>query len=40
MAKEDGVERNGINCEKPIYRNFQPNHWKYWKIDIEIFTFF
>ena len=32
--------KTSINCEKPIYRNFHSNYWKYWNFYVEIFTYF
>ena len=32
--------KTNINCEKPIYINIDSNHWKYWILNIEIFTYF
>lgn len=29
-----------INCEKPININIDSNHWEYWNLYVEIFTFF
>ena len=41
--KKDNEEKDFvhavISCEKPIYRNFRSNHWKYWIFNIEIFTY-
>ena len=37
--KKEKLPGTNINCEKPIYRNFHSNHWKYSIFDIEIFTF-
>ena len=38
--KKEKLQSTNINCEKPIYRNYHSNHWKYWIFNIEIFTFF
>ena len=32
--------KNNINCEKTMYKNFHSSLWKYWIFNIEIFTFF
>ena len=38
--QEKSFPKVHVNCEKPIYRNFHQNYWKYWSFEIEIFTFF
>ena len=37
--KKEKLQSTNINCEKPIYRNYHSNHWKYWIFDSKIFTY-